>query len=343
MRLDCSWIVAKKDIAEFRKNKYIMMSLLIMPLMVSIVLPAIYAMPINQLSRQNAEKVTLDLVIVRTYSDVTLENMTITDAKLERVNLTNCVVTGSIIRNSTAQKSVFTVSQIERSTIGDSLVYGSRLLDVVDGGGNTVRDSEFVGGNEELEQLKDIMLNVLLIILLIMIPVTIPTVTASYSFVGEKVNKSLEPLLATPITDMELLVGKSASIFLLSMGATYLSFLISTLVVNLTTGPVLGYYPLPTPYWVAGMVLLAPGMCLMSILTNVLVSSKVNDVRVSQQIGGVLVMPILLFFIFSLTGILSTGLLPMVLFSLAVLGADVAILWVSLRVFRREEILVSWK
>jgi len=342
MRLDRSWIVAKKDLAEFRRNKYIMMSLLVMPLMVSIVLPAVYAMPINQLSRQNAEKVTLDLAIVTSYSDATLENMTIADARLEHVNLTNCVLSGCVVRNSTVQKSVITSSQIERSTIGDTLVYGSRLLDVVDGGGNTVRDSEFVGGNEEVEQLKDVMLNVLLI-LLIMIPVTIPTVTASYSFVGEKVNKSLEPLLATPITDLELLLGKSASIFLLSMSATYLSFAVSTAIVDITTEPFLGYYPLPTAYWIAGMALLAPGMCLMSILTNVLISSKVNDVRVSQQVGGVLVLPILLFFIFSLTGFLSTGLLPMVLFSLAVIGADAVILYFSLRVFRREEILVSWK
>ena len=342
MRLERSWVVARKDLAEFRRNKYIMMSLLVMPIVVSVVLPTIYSVPINELSRQNAEKVTLDLVILRSYSDATLENMTISDAQLDRVNLTNCVLSGCVVKDSSVRKSVITSSQIERSTIGDCLVYGSRLLDVDDGGGNTVRDSEFVGGNEELEQLKDIMFNVLLI-LLIMIPVTIPTVTASYSFVGEKVNKSLEPLLATPITDLELLVGKAASIFLLSMGATYVSFTVSTVVVDLMTGPVLGYYPLPTPYWIAGMLLLAPGMCLMSILTNVLISSKVNDVRVSQQIGGVLVLPILLFFIFSLTGVLSTSLLAMILFSLGIIGADMVILALSLRVFRREEILVSWK
>jgi len=49
MNLDRAMVVSKKDIAEFRKNKYIMMTLLIMPLMVSIVLPFIYVVPINQL------------------------------------------------------------------------------------------------------------------------------------------------------------------------------------------------------------------------------------------------------------------------------------------------------
>lgn len=342
MKFDRAMVVAKKDFAEFRKNRYIMMTLLIMPLMVSVVLPFVYVVPINQLSRQNSEQVHLSFTITVSYENVALSNMTLADAKLERVTITNCVLNSCIVRNSTATKSVFTSNAISDTTIGDCLVYGSSLLKTHDGGGNTIRDSYFVGGNKQVEDLKAIMFNVLLI-LLIMIPVTIPTVTASYSFVGEKMNKSLEPLLATPITDVELLVGKSASIFVISMGATWLSFGIAAGVVDMLASPVLGSYPLPNPYWIVGMLLLAPGMCLMSILANVLISSKVNDVRVSQQIGGVLILPILLFFIFSLTGYLSSGLLPMFLFSGAVFAVDAGILWLSLKVFRREEILVNWK
>jgi len=342
MNLDRAMVVSKKDIAEFRKNRYIMMTLLIMPLMISVLLPFVYVLPITELSTQNAEHVDLELNITAWYSDVAISNMTLADAGLERVNLTNCVLSSCIVRNSTGTKSVFTSSEISDTTLGDSLIYGSSLWNLHDGGGNTIRDSWFVGGNKQLEDLKNIMFNVLLI-LLIMIPVTIPTVTASYSFVGEKMNKSLEPLLATPITDVELLIGKSMSIFLISMAATWTSFAIAAGVVDALTEPVLGYYPLPNAYWIVGMLLLAPGMCMMSILANVLISSKVNDVRVSQQIGGVLVMPVLLFFIFSLTGLLSSGIVPIILFSLGVFAADGGILWLSLRVFRREEILVSWK
>ena len=342
MRLDRSIVVAKKDIAEFRKNKYIMMTLLVMPIVISVMLPFVYVLPINELSRQNATKVDLDISIVVQYTDVSLSNMTLSNAKLEDVELENCVLYSCVVGNSTASKSVFTGCDINLSAMSDSLIYGSRLHQIRDAGGNTIRDSEFVGGNKELDDLKDIMFNVLLV-LLIMIPVMIPTVTASYSFVGEKMNKSLEPLLATPITDFELLVGKSGSIFVVSMAATWLSFAISASVVDLLTEPVLGYYPLPNQYWIVGILLLAPGMCLMSILTNVLISSKVNDVRVSQQIGGVLVLPILMFFIFSLTGFLSKGLAPILLFSLLIFAVDGGILWLSLKTFRREEILVKWK
>jgi ABC-2 type transport system permease protein len=41
-----------------------------------------------------------------------------------------------------------------------------------------------------------------------LIPVAIPVTMAAYSVVGEKTTRSLEPLLATPITTAELLIGK---------------------------------------------------------------------------------------------------------------------------------------
>jgi ABC-2 type transport system permease protein len=302
----------------------------------------VYVVPINQLSRQTSDSVTLTFDITAVYSDVKLSNITIADAYLEDVELDNCVLESCIVRRSEARKTIFNACALNRTTVGDCLIYGCDLIDITDGGGNSIRDSQYVGGNKQLEDLKDLMFNVLLI-LLIMIPVTIPTVTASYSFVGEKVNKSLEPLLATPISDLELLAGKSGSIFAVSMGATWLSFLVAVAIVDVLTEPALGYYPLPNTYWVVGMVLLAPAMCLMSILANVIISSKVNDVRVSQQIGGVIILPVLLFFIMSLTGILATGVGSVVLFSAAMILVDAGILLASMKIFRREEILVNWK
>ena len=41
-----------------------------------------------------------------------------------------------------------------------------------------------------------------------------PSVIAGYSLVGEKVEKSLEPLLATPMSDKDILLGKSVSSFI---------------------------------------------------------------------------------------------------------------------------------
>lgn len=342
MNTDRIFAVAKKDLAEFKKNRYIMITIVFMPLVISIIMPAIYVLPINALGSQNSDTVTLNLEITSAYSGVTIADSVLYNASLQRANISNCILLGCIVSNSTIVSSRINGSIIDNCSASRTLVTDCNLINFVDSGENTIIGSQYIGGNKELEDLMNIMFNILLI-LLVMIPVTIPTVTASYSFVGEKVNRSLEPLLATPISDLELLIGKSGSIFAVSMIATWGSFAVSILMVDVMTEPVLGYYPLPNIYWVIGIVALAPGMCLMSILFNVLISSRVNDVRVSQQIGGILVLPLLLFFFFSLSGFLSSGILPMVAFSLIIFAADAGIIWLSLKVFNREEILVSWK
>jgi ABC-2 type transport system permease protein len=335
-------IIAKKDIAEFAKNRYILMTIVLLPLVISVVLPAVYVLPINALSKQSNKPVDLQLSITMWLNDTTLTNAVLIGTELDHVTVIGSVVQGCSVKNSTVTNSTVTGSKIEFSAVRTSILDRCALSNLTVDSGNVLSGSQYVSGNSELEKIKTLMFN-LLLILLIMTPVTIPTVTASYSFVGEKVNKSLEPLLATPITDIELLVGKSGSIFVVSMGATWISFVVSTVMVDVLTKPILGYYPLPNAYWITGVLLLAPAMCMMSILTNVIVSSRVNDVRVSQQIGGVVILPVLVFLFLSIAGVLSTGALPMLAFSIAVLAADAGILMLALRIFNREEILVNWK
>ena len=60
--------------------------------------------------------------------------------------------------------------------------------------------------------------------LFMLVPVAIPATIAAYSIVGEKTTRSLEPLLATPITTIELLVGKCLSAVIPAVLATYACF-----------------------------------------------------------------------------------------------------------------------
>ena len=53
-----------------------------------------------------------------------------------------------------------------------------------------------------------------------MMPLIIPVAIAAYSIVGEKTTRSLEPLLATPISTIELLTGKSLAAALPAIFAT---------------------------------------------------------------------------------------------------------------------------
>lgn len=56
----------------------------------------------------------------------------------------------------------------------------------------------------------------------IILAAIIPVAVASYSIVGEKLEKTLEPLLATPLTDGEIILGKTLSVFIPCILATYL-------------------------------------------------------------------------------------------------------------------------
>ena len=63
-------------------------------------------------------------------------------------------------------------------------------------------------------------------LLFLMTPLIIPINIAAYSIVGEKTTRSLEPLLATPITTTELLAGKNLAAATPAVVATWIGFLI---------------------------------------------------------------------------------------------------------------------
>ena len=60
--------------------------------------------------------------------------------------------------------------------------------------------------------------------LFMLVPVAIPVTIAAYSIVGEKTTRSLEPLLATPVTTVELLIGKCLAAVIPAVLATYTAF-----------------------------------------------------------------------------------------------------------------------
>jgi ABC-type transport system involved in multi-copper enzyme maturation permease subunit len=171
-----------------------------------------------------------------------------------------------------------------------------------------------------------------------MIPISI----ASYSIVGEKVQKSLEPLLATPITDEELLAGKATAAFIPAIISTYIGAFVFMTLVDQFTSARLGYRYLPN--WNIGVILLllAPLACILSVGTNVLVSSRVNDVRTAQQMGAFILMPFAAVYVLSEVQILSLTISTLLLMSLVLFIVDLGVFYLVKATFQREEILTKW-
>jgi ABC-type Na+ efflux pump permease subunit len=171
---------------------------------------------------------------------------------------------------------------------------------------------------------------------------TLPTAIASYSIVGEKVEKSLEPLLATPTTDGEILLGKSIAAFLPPIIATYASAtLYMTLMDNLVYSKIGLYYP----NWHIGIILflVIPLAEILSIESSVIASSRVSDVRAANQLGSLMFIPFMIIYLASEIGVITLNDSNLLIISGVLLLADVALFFFSSATFRREEILTKWK
>jgi len=176
----------------------------------------------------------------------------------------------------------------------------------------------------------------------LIIPLMASSVIASDSFAGEKERKTIEALLATPISDGELFFGKMLVSFIPSMIVTLVSFAIYTAVFDIIAyGLFNGMLLLPTLDWILMIVGLAPTVALASIGLTVMISAKVKGFREAQQISVVLLIPILALVFGQATGAIVFG--PLVIVALIGLFGlvDFAVFRTGVKLFKREEILTK--
>lgn len=178
----------------------------------------------------------------------------------------------------------------------------------------------------------------------VIIAAYLPTPISSYTIIGEKVEKSLEPLLATPTTDGEILFGKGIAAFLPPMGAVLGGSAVFMLLTDLVTKGRLGYYYFPNWNAAIALFLLAPLAAMMSVQMNVIISSRISDVRTGQQIGALTILPFAGLYVAGELDIVALGLTNnLLIIAGAIALIDVVLFFVSKATFRREEILTKWK
>jgi ABC-2 type transport system permease protein len=171
----------------------------------------------------------------------------------------------------------------------------------------------------------------------------LPVGIASYSLIGEKVQKSLEPLLATPITDEEILAGKSIAAFLPAITADLIGGIIFIILADLFTYPSLGYYYYPNWDIAIILLLLGPLACILGVGYNVLISSRSTDVRAAQQLGSLVVIPFGAVYILTEIQVLSLTTTNLLIMAAALAVIDVIIFYLVRATFQRDEILTKWK
>jgi len=173
------------------------------------------------------------------------------------------------------------------------------------------------------------------------LPAVIPLAIAVYSIVGEKEQTTLEPLLATPITDFELFLGKALASVIPAVLVNWIAFGVFLAATRVLTGGFL--VQTITGPWLASIFGLSPLLAMFSVGVTMIVSSRASDARAAYQFSSLAILP---------------GLIPLIIYSsiktlvdlrLVVLEGGVLIvagaivLWIAIRLFKREQILTRWK
>jgi ABC-2 type transport system permease protein len=176
------------------------------------------------------------------------------------------------------------------------------------------------------------------------LPAILPTIISSYSIIGEKKNRTLEPLLAAPVSVYDIIIGKALSALIPSLLATWISAVIYLCITSGLSITFLHRLILPDMViWGLGMLVFAPLVAFLGIMLTVMISSRVNDPRVAQQISALLIIPIMALFIMQMSGLAIIDVRIMLALIVVAFIVDVISIRLGKFIFDREETLTRWK
>jgi ABC-2 type transport system permease protein len=196
-------------------------------------------------------------------------------------------------------------------------------------------------GLDSIEAIQAYMASNMMVLFLLM-PLMVPITIATYSIVGEKMTRSLEPLVAAPITTTRLLLAKGFAAAGPGVVMAWLCY-----VVFLICARLLGVSPrvfavFVDPMWLVAMLVLAPLLTVMAVSVGIIVSSRVSDPRAGEQLGSLVLLPLMLVFIGVTAGFVMLNSITFLISSLVVAAVDVGLIYVSAAAFQREKILTRW-
>lgn len=116
-------------------------------------------------------------------------------------------------------------------------------------------------------------------------PTSFSLVIALESFVGEKERKSLEPLLSTPLSDLQLYLGKTIAAVIPPLLASYIGIFIYTIGVSVILEPM-------RLASVVTIVTLTTVQALLMVAIAVVVSSQTTSVKAANMLASFIIVPI---------------------------------------------------
>ena len=174
----------------------------------------------------------------------------------------------------------------------------------------------------------------------LLIPVFVPSVMSAYSVVGEREQGTLEPVLTTPVSRMELLIGKAAAIFVPTVAIAYLMFGVFIAVVEIWASPVIATAVLHAPALPAELVFI-PLLAAWAIWVGLAVSTRASETRVAQQLTVLASLPPAAVTALMSFNVITPTFARAALLAVALLAIDCAACFFVARIFDRERLVTG--
>jgi len=163
-------------------------------------------------------------------------------------------------------------------------------------------------------------------------PASVSLVIALETFVGEKERQSLEPLLATPLSDVQLYLGKIMAAVLLPLVAGFVGIAAYTLMLWRQD-------LLPSSDLLLQIILLTSAEALVMVSAAVVLSSQTTSVRAANLLASFIIIPVALLVQGESLIILYAGNHVLWYILIFLIVTNVMLVRMGLRLFNREELL----
>ena len=176
----------------------------------------------------------------------------------------------------------------------------------------------------------------------LIMPLMVASVIAADSFAGEKERKTLEALLYTPTTDRELFTAKLAGAWTAAVATALLSFIVYGVMVNAAGWQSIGRLFFPNWMWVALVIWVTPAVAALGLVVMVFVSARAQGFQDAYQVGGMVVLPVLLLMVGQISGVMYFSLGVVLFVGLVIWLIDAVLLWYASKSFRRGELMTKF-
>jgi ABC-type Na+ efflux pump permease subunit len=194
----------------------------------------------------------------------------------------------------------------------------------------------------KLEQMFTIYMTAFLLApLFLIMPLIFSSVVGADSFVGERERKTMEALLYSPTTDVELFLGKVLAAVIPAILLSWLTYLIYIIVVNVGSFNLFGRIWFPLAPWWPMMFWLTPAFAVLGISATVMISARVKTFMEAYQLTGSLVIVVLALVVGQATGILFLGVGTVFLIGTLLWIVDAILIYFNLRIFKRSSLIAN--